>query len=70
MRAPNFLTFLHSLWTFFGCACDLIQSDVKLKTLSWRDTLLLAMSSCLFTVNIAISNVSLSVASWASIVPN
>lgn len=56
---PWLLTFSHTFSTSIGCTLLLVTGQMKLSRLSLRENLVLVAFSSLFTVNIAISNVSL-----------
>lgn len=58
---PWLLTFSHTLATSIGCTILLATGQMRLSKLTLRENLILIAFSALFTVNIAISNVSLSV---------
>ncbi|KAF2208929.1 hypothetical protein CERZMDRAFT_48365 [Cercospora zeae-maydis SCOH1-5] len=60
---PWLLTFSHTFATSIGCSMLLATGQMKLSTLTGRDNLILVAFSTLFTVNIAISNVSLALVS-------
>lgn len=56
---PWMLTFAHTTATSIGCAILLALGQMKLTKLSLQDNLKLVAFSILFTLNIAVSNVSL-----------
>ncbi|EME40968.1 hypothetical protein DOTSEDRAFT_136329 [Dothistroma septosporum NZE10] len=60
---PWLLTFAHTAATSLGCTALLLTGHLKLSKLSSRDNLTLVAFSTLFTLNIAISNVSLALVS-------
>lgn len=60
---PWLLTFSHTFATSIGCSMLLATGQMKLSKLTLRDNLILVAFSTLFTVNIAISNVSLALVS-------
>lgn len=62
-RFPWLLTVMHSSSTAFACFCMVATGHIKLSKLSSRDHLVLVAFSLLFTVNIAVSNVSLALVS-------
>jgi len=58
-KLPWLLTVLHTGSTFLGCLAYLGTGNLKLSRLGSRENLILLAFSTLFTLNIAISNVSL-----------
>lgn len=60
-KLPWLLTVLHTGSTFVGCSLLLASGQLKLSRLGTKENLILVAFSTLFTLNIAISNVSLSV---------
>jgi hypothetical protein len=56
---PWLLTFSHTFATSIGCTLLLLTGQLKLSKLNLREHLTLVAFSTLFTLNIAISNVSL-----------
>ena len=60
---PWLLTTLHTTSASLGCYILLLRGHFKMSKLTTRENLVLISFSFLFTVNIAISNVSLSVLS-------
>lgn len=58
-KLPWLLTVLHTGSTFLGCLAYLGTGNLKLSRLGTRENLVLLAFSTLFTLNIAISNVSL-----------
>ena len=58
---PWLLTTLHTTSASLGCYILMLRGHFKLSKLTARENLVLTSFSFLFTVNIAISNVSLSV---------
>lgn len=61
VKLPWLLTVLHTGSTFIGCLAYLSTGNLKLSRLGTKENLILLAFSTLFTLNIAISNVSLSV---------
>ena len=61
VKLPWLLTVLHTGSTFIGCCMLLASGQLKLSRLGTKENLVLVAFSTLFTLNIAISNVSLSV---------
>jgi len=59
LKFPWLLTTLHTTCVSIGCYTLLLGGHFKLSTLSTHDNLVLAGFSTIFTINIAISNVSL-----------
>lgn len=53
------MTFAHTFATSIGCTVLLVTGQLKLSKLTVRENLILIAFSTLFTLNIAISNVSL-----------
>ncbi|KAI5362787.1 Putative sugar phosphate transporter domain-containing protein [Septoria linicola] len=60
---PWLLTFSHTFATSIGCTILLLSGQMKLSKLTPRENLILVAFSTLFTVNVAISNVSLALVS-------
>ncbi|KAF7196622.1 GDP-mannose transporter GONST5 [Pseudocercospora fuligena] len=60
---PWLLTFSHAFSTSIGCSLLLVTGQMKLSKLTLRENLTLVAFSTLFTLNIAISNVSLALVS-------
>ncbi|KAK4617560.1 UDP-galactose transporter 1 [Fulvia fulva] len=60
---PWLLTFAHTTATSLGCTTLLLTGQLKLSKLSLKDNIILVVFSTLFTLNIAISNVSLALVS-------
>lgn len=60
---PWLLTFAHTFATSIGCTVLLATGQLKLSKLTVRENLILVAFSTLFTLNIAISNVSLALVS-------
>lgn len=60
---PYLLTALHASVTSVGCYILMLRGYIKLARLGTRENLILVAFSSLFTINIAISNVSLSMVS-------
>lgn len=60
---PWLLTFSHTFATSIGCTILLATGQMRLSKLTMRDNFVLIAFSALFTVNIAISNVSLALVS-------
>jgi len=60
---PWLLTALHAGSSLLGCSLLFLRGRLSLTKLSLRDNLILILFSFLFTINIAISNVSLSMVS-------
>jgi hypothetical protein len=59
LQFPWLLTALHTSCVSIGCYALLLSGHFQLSNLRINDNLILAAFSFLFTVNIAISNVSL-----------
>lgn len=59
IKAPWLLTATHATATSIGCSVLLLTGNLKLSKLAGRETLILLAFSMLFTLNIAVSNVSL-----------
>jgi len=62
-KLPWLLTVLHTGSTFVGCSGLLASGQLKLSRLGTKENLILVAFSTLFTLNIAISNVSLALVS-------
>lgn len=58
-RFPWLLTALHTGCVTVGCTLLLLRGHFKLSSLTMSENLILVAFSFLFTINIAISNVSL-----------
>ena len=56
---PYLLTGIHTLCSYIGCSILYNRGAFTLTDLSQRETLTLFLFSMLYTINIAISNVSL-----------
>lgn len=61
---PWLLTMVHASFVTIGCYALLLLEKFQLTELSRRDNLILVAFSFLFTINIAISNVSLYGGPW------
>jgi hypothetical protein len=59
MRTPWLLTVLHAFTTSVGCLAYIATGRLKLSPLSRKEHLILVAFSSLFTLNIAVSNISL-----------
>ncbi|GAM89157.1 hypothetical protein ANO11243_071930 [Dothideomycetidae sp. 11243] len=63
LKTPWMLTALHSTFTAFGCNILLWSRGQKFTRLCLRDNLVMLAFSSLFTINIAVSNISLGMVS-------